>query len=626
MCCVQTDVPVEDFVRNVWQFEADRLEWDKHEQDLQSDPALVAGYVYSIENPERERAPPFVRMLDDAANKLAVTLDLESSCPVVFEPLGSKEKDRTPDVIAVPVPIANAWRESQDNDPDPNKTGLEFRMVATFIVSKKTKKKIFTPIKYPPKMVSEQQKVLTGTRADLKRKAHSHEILPRKWRAFDTGTGSSSPVYRWGSPSTEHTTSTSTSLAAYRRHSRAAAVAVKAGIEVEVEEEGEVVIEAAAPPTAGKSVDETSTLRAVETVEVSPFRVAASKALHEDVWDDSDNLTKAQKRKPPVLTPDELQAASYASECLADGRRRYVTGFLIQDLIVSLWYYDRMGVVKSQEFDIVEKPRLFFLALAAITECDMERFGCEPMLRPPPTLVPPTIGPPMHLDGWEIHIDQGIDADNIMVPGVVKMKITGDPLYVQPGIVGRGTSVMPVSVIPGHEFAGLEAGKKLVVKFSWPAASRVDSEGGLVRRICKRIGAKEARHITPMRFSTMLEGARLGLPRMADSLKKLIGSAEERVLRVIVCDRLRPLKDLETLPDFQSVFLDLVRGTVFLQISSSVALAYTNSASRRLQTGLRRPSRPQHQQRHVRRDARGQAVRCAHRLGPRDRRRLKGRR
>ena len=283
-------------------------------------------------------------------------------------------------------------------------------------------------------------------------------------------------------------------------------------------------------------------------------------------------------------------------------------------------------MVRSQEFNLIENPRLFFLALAAITEGDMERFGYKPMIRPLPTLVSSTVGPPMHLDGWEIHIDQGIDADNIMVPGVVKMKITGDLLYVQPGIVGRGTSVMPVTVIPGHEFAGLEAGKKLVVKFSWPAASRVDSEDGLVRRICKRIGAKEARHITPMRFSTMLEGARLGLPRMADSPKKLIGSVEERVLRVIVCDRLRPLKDLETLPDFQSVFLDLVRGTVFLQFSSSVALAYTNSASRRLQTGPRRPSRPQHQQRHVRRDARGQAVRCAYRLGPRDRRRLKGRR
>ena len=151
---------------------------------------------------------------------------------------------------------------------------------------------------------------------------------------------------------------------------------------------------------------------------------------------------------------------------------------------------------------MIENPRLFFLALAAITECNMERFRYEPMIRPPPTMTSPTVGPPLHLDGWEIHIDHGIDADNILVPGVAKMKITGDPLYVQPGIVGRGTSVIPVTVIPGHEFAGLKAEKKLVVKFSWPAASRVDSEDGLLRRICKRIGAKEARHITPMRLST----------------------------------------------------------------------------------------------------------------------------
>ncbi|ETW79633.1 hypothetical protein HETIRDRAFT_117236 [Heterobasidion irregulare TC 32-1] len=576
-CCVQTDVPVEDFVRNVWQLKADRLERDERERDLQSDRALVAEYVSSIENPkrERERAPPFVRLLDDAANKLAVALDLESSCPVVFEPLGSKENDRAPDVIAVPAPIANAWRESQDDDPDPIQTGLEFRMVATFVVFEKTKNKHFMPVKPPPEMVSKRQKMMTGTQAGLKRKARSHEAPPRKRRALDatdrrsTGTSSSSPKYRWGSPSTEHTTSTSTSLAAYRRHSRAAAAAVKAGIEAEVKEEGEMVIEAAASPTAGTFVDETPTPRAVETAEVSPFRVVASRALREDVWDAPGNLTKVQKRKPPVLTSDELQAASYASECLADGRRRYVTGFLVRGLIVSLWYHDRMGVVESQEFDIVEKPRLSFLALAVITECNMERFGYEPMLRLPLTLVSPTIGLPMHLDGWEIHTGHGIDADDIMVPGVVKVKIAGDPLYVQPGIVGRGTSVMPVSVIPGLEFAGLEAGTKLVVEFSWPAASRVDPEDGLVRRICKRIGAKEARHIAPMRLSTTLEGARLGLPWMADSLRKLSGSVEERVLRVIVCDRLRPLKDLETLPDFQSVFLDLVRATLLSLIPTA---------------------------------------------------------
>ena len=133
-----------------------------------------------------------------------------------------------------------------------------------------------------------------------------------------------------------------------------------------------------------------------------------------------------------------------------------------------------MGVVRSQEFNLIENPRLFFLALAAITECNMERFRYKPMILPPPTMTSPTVGPPLHLDGWEIHIDHGIDADNILVPGVAKMKITGDPLYVQPGIVGRGTSVIPVTVIPGHEFVGLKAMKKLVVKFSWPVASRMD--------------------------------------------------------------------------------------------------------------------------------------------------------
>ena len=111
---------------------------------------------------------------------------------------------------------------------------------------------------------------------------------------------------------------------------------MKADIEADVKEEGEAVVESAAPPAAGRFVDETPTLRASKTTEAGPSRVIASKTALADVRNDGGKLTKAKKRNPLVLTSDELQAASYASECLADGRRRYTAGFFIRDLMMSL--------------------------------------------------------------------------------------------------------------------------------------------------------------------------------------------------------------------------------------------------------------------------------------------------
>ena len=319
------------------------------------------------------------------------------------------------------------------------------------------------------------------------------------------------------------------------------------------------------PSTTSGSFDDESHSTNPGPIEVSNAGASTS-AVGTETEPEDFETHRSKWKLNPQLTKDEIQTANYASECLGDGCRRYVTSFMITDLKVSLWYYDRIGVIKSEEFDLVENPRLFVLAIAAVTTCDMKHFGFEPMIHPPSTIASPMhlehpirLEPPRNIRGWEIHIDEGIDSKGQTVLGVVRLKITGSPIYVQAGIVGRGTSVLPVSAFADSGLADVDPSQKLVVKLSWPAATRVP-EDVLIRQIRKAIGPEEARHVSRMRMSTTLEGLRLGLPRIEESIQALPGNAEARVLRVLVCDRYQHLNELKTIPEFQSVFIDLVRG------------------------------------------------------------------
>ena len=168
MGCVQDGLSVEDFVRDIWQFGPNRLEWERNERDLQLNPVFAAAFQTTMGHFEPERYPHFVMMVDDAVRKLIDTLGLEPPCPLVFEPLGDKKikserNERKPDVIAMPPLIADAWQESQANDAEGEKMSLKFSMVVVFMELKPILRKKSATIEPSPKMVSEQQKALAGT-------------------------------------------------------------------------------------------------------------------------------------------------------------------------------------------------------------------------------------------------------------------------------------------------------------------------------------------------------------------------------------------------------------------------------------------------------------------------------
>ncbi|TFY81074.1 hypothetical protein EWM64_g2936, partial [Hericium alpestre] len=93
--------------------------------------------------------------------------------------------------------------------------------------------------------------------------------------------------------------------------------------------------------------------------------------------------TAVQDGSIPRATDDQIQLAGYANEMFASvGNRRYVTGIFVDDDKVSLWYYDRIGVVRSKEFSFYEDPKLFVLVAVAVAVCDRKHFGYEPLLIP----------------------------------------------------------------------------------------------------------------------------------------------------------------------------------------------------------------------------------------------------
>ncbi|ETW75484.1 hypothetical protein HETIRDRAFT_446980 [Heterobasidion irregulare TC 32-1] len=523
MDTLQVGLLIEDFVYRIWGFHPDRLQWEKFFKDLQLDKTLVEAYKATFQHAERYRYAPFARLIDSTVAKLVEVLKLESPLPVSFEPLGSTyirsdRSNRKPDMGIIGKQAVEEYRLAQDGPDKHSKAQLRWEIVPCFMEFKR-----FLPIDHDAVILFQQapaaisEPVAITLKPDdecrqegLKRKNVSDEGLPPAKRVNQDPSITSDRSDRSdGSVDESHSTSS---------------------VPIEV-------------PNAGASISAVGTGTEPENFETHRSRCKLN----------------------PQMTEDELQSANYASECLGDGRRRYVTSFMITDLKVSLWYYDRIGVIKSEEFDLVENPRLFVLAIAAVTTCDMKHFGFEPMIHPPSTIPPPMrlehpirLEPPRNISGWEIHIDEGVDSEGKTVPGIVRLKITGAPIYVQAGIVGRGTSVLPVSAFADSGLAAVKSSQKLVVKFSWPAATRVP-EDVLIRRIRKAIGSKEARHVSRMRMSTTLEGLRLGLPRIEESIQSLPGDVETRVLRVLVCDRYQHLNKLKTISEFQSVFIDLVR-------------------------------------------------------------------
>ncbi|TFY74696.1 hypothetical protein EWM64_g9315 [Hericium alpestre] len=261
------------------------------------------------------------------------------------------------------------------------------------------------------------------------------------------------------------------------------------------------------------------------------------------------------------LTHDELVLGSHVLELMSQaGNRRYITAILIRGRMMSLWYYNRMGVFKSQEFNFTCRgqkpdPSKLLLVAVALSLCDRDHFGYEPLLRYPSS----DTGTPTTVKGADLVLPAGKieDRKGQKIANKVSLKVRGEALHIQYGIVGRGTVVL--SVMPlGKETLSSKffTVPDLVAKLSWPVATRT-AEDTLIRKIRAKLPAKWRNHLPDLQCSATLDEDDLHLPRT--SMSSETGSPEPRVLRILVCARALPLYKLRSLADFKKVFLDFVR-------------------------------------------------------------------
>ncbi|TFY54053.1 hypothetical protein EVG20_g9865 [Dentipellis fragilis] len=224
---------------------------------------------------------------------------------------------------------------------------------------------------------------------------------------------------------------------------------------------------------------------------------------------------------------------------------------------LSLWYFDRIGVVKSEDLYFFEDPELFVLISVALFCCDPYRLGYEPLIRPSivdSTLLSSVEGSILDLPYRSIH-------PGLMVYDPAKFSITGSALHVEYGIVGRGTVVLPIRTLRQSEPYDIEVDDDLVAKFSWPVAMR-PREDVLIQKIRAAISLRWQRHLPDLKLSLAIEKTTAHmafLPRTY--LEGLHGrvQTEPRVLQILVLPHYQRLRDARTLHEFKSVFLDIVR-------------------------------------------------------------------
>jgi Fungal protein kinase len=169
----------------------------------------------------------------------------------------------------------------------------------------------------------------------------------------------------------------------------------------------------------------------------------------------------------------EFQLVSYLHEALAHGIRSYVSGMYIHDTEISLWYADRMGLVRTNSFDFVAKPQLLLLVIAAICSANIKEHGICPLLELPKKEFPRRFNT---FKGSRLRLFKAQDDTGVMIEDAVDFQVVNNaPRYTQYGLVGRGTTILDVKA-KGRKWQQISGNKRLIAKLSWPLASRTGED------------------------------------------------------------------------------------------------------------------------------------------------------
>ncbi len=268
--------------------------------------------------------------------------------------------------------------------------------------------------------------------------------------------------------------------------------------------------------------------------------------------DDSESLhitkrssTGSGAAKSDIVTLDAtVQAGGYALEVASCtyGTRLFCLGTVMEDDKISLWYYDAVGIVRTQEtLSIIHDFETFAAVHIGYACCEPSQWGAlPPVIRPPPSPAYPETFPPQSLRGYTF--DTSVQSTG------EKVKITlEDPIFSQYSLVGRRTFLYAIKT------KSKTLKKPLIAKFSYQVTTRRPEQDFV--KIAREAGAG---HLPEVH---MWED----LWKMSDSVRAAFHEKsdeyEDRVLRALVYTQYFPLKELfsnsgDLIPDMVNQMLD----------------------------------------------------------------------
>ncbi|KAG5637219.1 hypothetical protein H0H81_005382, partial [Sphagnurus paluster] len=272
---------------------------------------------------------------------------------------------------------------------------------------------------------------------------------------------------------------------------------------------------------------------------------------------------RARNDAPPSavikkVKADALQLAVYAIDCLNASTRHFAAGILIDRYEVSLWYYDRACIIRSEEFNFDSDPNKLAIMLYAMSNCTAKQAGFDPHLSLPVDLPQRAQKLP---DFWQDVIDATFSFPAATSPqNASKSKPTvSSPLlriietiFSYRGLIGRGTMVYRVAPI----VKGVESNEHEALKISWPLCSR-HLEATTIQTLVEKIPEWKD-HLPEVIASATLTAEELELPRV--ELLKLcsIERFEDRWLHMLLMKLYGKLWEVGSVEAFQDVFVDCV--------------------------------------------------------------------
>ncbi|CCM01669.1 uncharacterized protein FIBRA_03732 [Fibroporia radiculosa] len=275
---------------------------------------------------------------------------------------------------------------------------------------------------------------------------------------------------------------------------------------------------------------------------------------------------------PMWLNDNEVQTAKYINELMSHGVRSYGIGYLLINTSMTLWYADRMGIVLSEPFDILDEPDKLLLVVAAIGAADYHTMGVSPFLYFP--LVERTFA---RYDGAQLvfqpdvayQVDNSVDEEKKIKDELVFDLAVNKThrVYTEYGAFGRGTTVVPIKAAgKAKEMWGSD---DLVVKIAWPTTSR-KSEASFVVSVRSALRAQGKsqylKHIVDMKCFVDQTMEELMLPRWLLNVTPL----EERICRAMVLQWYEKLQAIESVDEFKDIFLDVVRAHHWVWVTSAI--------------------------------------------------------